>query len=123
MAQVTVTLNGRKYRLTCGDGEEPRLLALAEHLSGHVERLAVEFGQVGSDRLLLMAALHIADELFDARAALASQRDEPEPAADAEAAPAASERRPRRARPAPKADVPSEADPPDEAEQRKSGTE
>lgn len=71
MGQVTITLNGRTYRLRCGDGEEPRLLALAEHVEGKLEQLVSEFGQVGDERLLVMATLMITDELFDARDAQA----------------------------------------------------
>ncbi|HEX4892400.1 MAG TPA: cell division protein ZapA [Hyphomicrobiaceae bacterium] len=70
MGQVTITLNGRSYRLRCGDGEEKRLLELAEHVDDRLASLVAEFGQVGDERLLLMTALMIADELFDARAAL-----------------------------------------------------
>ena len=32
MGQVTVVLNGRTYRLECGEGEESHLIALAEYL-------------------------------------------------------------------------------------------
>lgn len=67
MGQVAVTLNGRTYRLMCGPGEEPRLLALSAHVGAKLETLAAQFGQVGDDRLILMAALLITDELFDAR--------------------------------------------------------
>lgn len=67
MGQVAVTLNGRTYRLRCGDGEEERLLSLAAHVRNRIDALAAEFGQAGDERLLLMAALLIADELFDAR--------------------------------------------------------
>jgi len=70
MGQVTVTLNGRSYRLSCGEGEEKRLLALADHVRGKLNMLVKQFGQAGDDRLLLMAALIIADELWDARARL-----------------------------------------------------
>jgi cell division protein ZapA len=72
MGHVTITLNSRTYRLRCGDGEEPRLLELAEDLRRRIDRLASEFGQVGDDRLLVMAALLIVDELLDARQALAA---------------------------------------------------
>jgi cell division protein ZapA len=68
MGQVTVTLNGRAYRLGCGDGEEERLIALADHVRSKLDTLVAQFGQAGNDRLLLMAALLIADELWDARA-------------------------------------------------------
>ncbi len=70
MGHVTVTLNSRTYRLRCGDGEESRLIELATQVKQRVDALAAEFGNVGDDRLLLMAALLIADELHDARAML-----------------------------------------------------
>ena len=62
MGQVTVTLNGRTYRLRCGDGEEQRLLALAEYVREKVDGLVREFGQIGEDRLLFMACLLLSDE-------------------------------------------------------------
>lgn len=71
MGQVTVTVNGRTYRLQCGDGEERRLIELATHVGNRIDGLAAEFGQVGDDRLLLMTALLVADELWDARERLA----------------------------------------------------
>ena len=71
MGQVSITLNGRTYRLRCGDGEEARLLELSAHLRDKIARLASDFGQVGDDRLMIMAALLITDELFEARAQLA----------------------------------------------------
>ena len=45
---------------------EPRLLELAEYVKGRMEALSLEHGNVGEERLLLMAALTIADELWDA---------------------------------------------------------
>ena len=71
MGQVAATINGRTYRLNCADGEEERLSEIADYLRQKVEQLTAEFGQVGEDRLLAMAALMIADELFDAREELA----------------------------------------------------
>jgi cell division protein ZapA len=67
MGQVSVTLNGRTYRLECGEGEESHLIELAEYLNSHVEAMKYKFGQVGDDRLILMAALMVADELTEAR--------------------------------------------------------
>jgi cell division protein ZapA len=68
MGQVRLSLNGRSYSLVCGDGEEERVRALAEHVQDRVEGIVSEFGQTGEARLLLMAALLIADELYDCRA-------------------------------------------------------
>lgn len=67
MGQVSVTLNGRTYRLECGDGEEPHLIELAEYIGSHVDTMRGKFGQVGDDRLILMASLVVADELWDLR--------------------------------------------------------
>lgn len=76
MGQVSVIINGRNYRLACSDGEEGRLLELASHVKARVEQLIREFGQVGDDRLLLMTALLVTDELWDTRAALDVQVEE-----------------------------------------------
>ncbi len=67
MGQVTVVLNGRTYRLECGEGEENHLIALAEYLGTHVEDMKRKFGQVGDDRLILMASLLVTDELWELR--------------------------------------------------------
>jgi cell division protein ZapA len=72
VGHVAVTLNRRTYRLQCGDGDEQRLLGLTAHVRDKLDALTAEFGQVGDDRLLLLAALQIADELWDARAQAAT---------------------------------------------------
>jgi cell division protein ZapA len=69
MGQVTVTFNGRTYSLLCADGEETRLIELAEFVKRCAEALVEEFGQIGDDRVLLMAALTLADELMPAQPA------------------------------------------------------
>lgn len=74
MGQVTITLNGRSYRLTCGDGEEARLLQLAAHVETRLNKLMSEFGQVGDERLLVMTSLMVADELFDAQTTIGELR-------------------------------------------------
>jgi cell division protein ZapA len=72
VGQVSVTLNDRIYRLVCDDGEEDRLVELATYVKAKVGRLTEEIGNPGQERLMLMAALIIADELWDARAELAT---------------------------------------------------
>ena len=68
MANVAVTVNGRTYDLTCNDGQEPHLRALATEIGGRVEDLVKTIGQAGEARLLLMVGLLLADELADANA-------------------------------------------------------
>lgn len=67
MAQVAVALNGRTYRFVCGDGEEARILALADYVRGKMDSFGLAYGRPGDDRLLVMATLMLADELFEAR--------------------------------------------------------
>jgi cell division protein ZapA len=67
VGQVSVTLNCRTYQLECGAGEEAHLVALAEYLGFHVDTMKRKFGQVGDDRLVLMAALLVTDELWEMR--------------------------------------------------------
>lgn len=76
MGHVTVTINGRAYKVGCGDGEESRLRQLADSLCIRVERLAQDFGQHGNERLLLMAALLATDELLEAKSRLADLGDD-----------------------------------------------
>jgi cell division protein ZapA len=65
MSQVTVTINGRQFRMACEDGQESHLLRLAEDLDQRIERLRGTFGEIGDTRLTVMAALTVADELAD----------------------------------------------------------
>ena len=65
MAQVDVSVNGQSYRIACEDGQEDRLVDLAAMVDEKVLDLVNQIGQVGSNRLLVMAALIIADELVD----------------------------------------------------------
>ena len=65
MAQGDVSVNGQSYRIACEDGQEDRLVDLATMVDEKVLDLVNQIGQVGSNRLLVMAALIIADELVD----------------------------------------------------------
>ena len=65
LAQVDVSVNGQSYRIACEDGQEDRLVDLAAMVDEKVIGLVNQIGQVGSNRLLVMAALIIADELVD----------------------------------------------------------
>ena len=65
MAQVDLLVNGQSYRIACEDGQEDRLVDLAAMVDGKIAELVNQIGQVGSNRLLVMAALVIADELVD----------------------------------------------------------
>ena len=67
MGQVAISLMGRSYRFVCGDGEEARIKALGDYVRTKVDQLGQDMGRAADDRLLVMAALMLADELFEAR--------------------------------------------------------
>jgi cell division protein ZapA len=71
MAQVSVTINGRSYPVACNDGEEQRISELARYIDEKVRNFAQELGQIGETRLLVLAALMLADELAEAQEASA----------------------------------------------------
>lgn len=76
MAQVEITVGGRSYAIACNAGEEERLRRLAEHVDGKVREILKSAGQPGEPRLLLMAALLVADEYFDSQALLEKRAQE-----------------------------------------------
>ena len=74
MAQITVTINGRGYPVACNEGEEQRIGELARYVDGKVKSFAKDLGQIGEARLLVLAALVLADELADTHAAQSGSR-------------------------------------------------
>jgi cell division protein ZapA len=89
MAQVNLTVNGRPFAVTCDDGQEARIRQLGEYVDAKVVEFVRSVGQVGEARLLLLAALVIADELAEATEALRQERSGVHDAAASAAADAA----------------------------------
>ncbi len=89
MAQVRVDVGGRSYPLACKDGEEELLQRLAKHVNSKAEQLSSQLGHLPEVRLLLMAAIMIADDYVELSAkggdAPAPATAPSEPAADHEA--------------------------------------
>ena len=90
MAQVSVTINGRRFNMACEDGQEEHLLALAREFDERIAGLRSKFGEIGDTRLTVMAALTVADEL--AEISVRVKRLEEELAAGKSARVAAAER-------------------------------
>jgi len=74
MGQVVVKVNGRDFALSCTDGQEPRIRRLAQYVDAKIGEFAKNLGQIGEARLILLAALVIADELSDANEAAQQER-------------------------------------------------
>ena len=71
MSQVTVTIAGKVYRMACGDGEERHLENLAKIVDAKITEIHSSFGEIGDQRIIVMASLMFADELADARRRIA----------------------------------------------------
>lgn len=75
MAHVSVTIDNRKYRLACSEGEEARLERLAAEIDGKISELRKAFGEIGDQRLVVMAALTVADNLAEAQEQMVVERE------------------------------------------------
>ena len=65
MPQVTVLINSHEYDVACGEGQEKRTAELAAYVDSKVKSLVAAVGNVGDQRLLLLASLLLVDELWD----------------------------------------------------------
>ena len=74
MAQMTLKINGYAHTLACADGEEAHLQAMVEQVEQRVAQIKVLGTQSGESRLLLQAALLMADELHDLKVETAALR-------------------------------------------------
>jgi cell division protein ZapA len=91
MAQVTLRINGYAYTLGCQDGEEAQLQAMAAEVDRRIDGVRASAGPSGEARMLVIAALLMADELHDMRQALTAAEaksaspdsKDPAPASDA----------------------------------------
>ena len=72
MAQVTLRINGYAHTVGCQDGEEDHLQLMASEVERRIEGIKSAIGQSGESRMLVMAALMMADDLFEANQKLAA---------------------------------------------------
>ncbi len=63
MPSVNVVINGKNYRMACDEGQENHLIALAEKFDGHVNQLKGSFGEIGDQRLTVMAGVMVTDKI------------------------------------------------------------
>jgi cell division protein ZapA len=79
MAQVTVTIDGKAYRMACEEGQEDHLTDLATRFDRYVTHLKGQFGEIGDLRVTVMAGIMIMDEVTEISrrmAALEGELDE-----------------------------------------------
>lgn len=76
MTSVVVSIAGRTYRMSCAEGEEARLEALARIVEDKILEMREGFSEIGEQRIVVMAAIAMADELADARSRVATLETE-----------------------------------------------
>ena len=65
MSQVTVTIDGKAYRMACDPGQEEHLQGLAARFDQYVGHLKTSFGEIGDQRITVMAGIMVMDELVE----------------------------------------------------------
>ncbi|KRB51689.1 cell division protein ZapA [Rhizobium sp. Root708] len=65
MAQVTVTIDGKAYRMACEEGQEDHLTDLATRFDRYVGHLKSQFGEIGDLRITVMAGIMVMDEISE----------------------------------------------------------
>ncbi|HWV21220.1 MAG TPA: cell division protein ZapA [Devosia sp.] len=78
MPEVNVEINGRKYRMACEEGQQGHLIKLAERFNAQVEGLKGAVGEIGDNRLTVMAGIAVVDELAEAERRIAALEAEVE---------------------------------------------
>ena len=102
MAQVTIRINGFTYPVSCEDGQEQHLTDMATEVDRRISSIKSLGSQTGESRLLVLAALLLADELHDTKSALTKVESATPAASKAE--PDTAERRARLRRAAARAE-------------------
>ena len=64
-SRVIVSINGQDYPMACQPGEEQKVAQLGKRLDEVVRKVSVDTGPIAESRLLVMAALIIADNLAE----------------------------------------------------------
>lgn len=76
MPEVNVEINGRKYRMACEEGQQDRLIGLASRFNAQVESLKDAVGEIGDNRLTVMAGIAVVDLLAEAERRIRALEDE-----------------------------------------------
>ena len=76
MANVSIKFNGKEFLLSCDDGQEEHLQELAEHLNKKFVGLKTELGNIGENKLLLIASIKVMDEYFETKKKIEEKKKE-----------------------------------------------
>lgn len=76
LSNIQIEVNGRSYGIGCDDDQEEHIRRLVRQFDNHVKNLAQNVGQIGDQKLFLMAALLLADEAHELKQKLSSTEAE-----------------------------------------------
>ena len=76
MANVNVKFNGKDFLLSCDDGQEEHLEELLIHINQKFDDLKKNLGNIGENKLLLIASVQIMDEYFETKKKVDQKKDE-----------------------------------------------
>ena len=74
MANVNIKFNGKEFLLSCEDGQEEHLEELSLHLNNKFDNLKKSLGNIGENKLLLIASISVMDEYFETRKKIEEQK-------------------------------------------------
>ena len=76
MANVNIKFNGKEFLLSCDDGQEEHLEELSLHLNNKFNDLKNSLGNIGENKLLLIASIKVMDEYFETKKKIDNQKIE-----------------------------------------------
>ena len=79
MAEVDIRINGKQFSIACDDGQEQRVVDLANFVDSRVREMAAAGAGANESHLLVLTSIVMADELFNARDAATSGGHQPAP--------------------------------------------
>lgn len=65
MAEVNLVIHGRNYTISCDDGQEQRLMDLANNIDQRMKEISKSGAANNEMHLLVLTSLIMADEIFD----------------------------------------------------------
>lgn len=78
MANIDIEVAGRRYNVSCADGEEAHLRAVAALVDQRARDAGEALGSLTETRQILFAALMLADDLKEVRAGAGIRDPEPD---------------------------------------------
>ena len=76
MANVNIKFNGKEFLLSCEDGQEEHLEQLSINLNNKFDDLKNSLGNIGENKLLLIASIKVMDEYFETKKKIDNQKIE-----------------------------------------------